>query len=147
MKTYKIGKESAFTLIEILIVLVLLSIVITIVLPVFNNFVNSVANKSTPNKVLNILKNIRSRAIISGKKQGVCLKDNHLIYTDENGEKMYFSKGIKKITIKSSESNKIYFFPDGTCSGAILLCELEEGNSFKIKIDSVTAMPILERLK
>lgn len=141
------GKRTGYTLVEILIALVLISITLAIVLPSFDKFLGSVASKTTPKKILNILINVRDSAIISGEKQSIDINKNKIIYIDKTGEKIDFSHGVNNIQLEKPQDNKIEFYPDGTSSGGSMIFKIDEGKKYRIKIDSVTGRPQMEEIK
>jgi len=84
-------RNSGFTLIELMIVVVLLAIIATIAVPSFQGLIESNRLKSTTNNVLGILNYARSEAVRRGepvavKASGSGLNDGlEVVYTDDGG--------------------------------------------------------------
>ena len=140
-----IGKQKAFTLIEVVIGLVLMGLIVGITLPNFNQLLASVDQKAANRQVINLFNELKSKAVTEGQKQSVEIKNNRFIY-NPGGEKVVFGRGIKKVKINSG-SNPIYFYPNGSCSGAQLLLITNNGHKIKVHLDKITAQTTVEEEK
>lgn len=144
MPTFITGKQQGFTLLEVVIVLILMGITIGIILPSFDAVFDSMADKTTQRKVINLFERIRNEAITSNTTQVIEVNSDRLIYKSKIGEELDFSEGIKRVRLKNKKEDEISFAPDGTSSGGILNFTLDNGNEFNLIIDSVDGEVELE---
>ena len=141
-----IGKQEAFTLIEVLLALILMGLIVGITLPNFNQLLESVDHKAANRQVINLFKKMQSKAVTSGRKQEIILKQEQFVYYTQAGEKITFGRGIKEIKLKKG-SNPICFYPNGRSSGVQLLLITDTGNKMNINLDKITAQAVVEELE
>ncbi|PRX30488.1 general secretion pathway protein H [Orenia metallireducens] len=136
------GKD-AFTLIEVLVVVILIGIILGVSLPSFGKLLDSVELRSTSRKVIQLLTQLRVKAISEYSTESLELADDRLIYQDRSGELIEFSKGIKVIR-DLKEDNEICFFADGSSSGGEFIVVTANNQEFRVKINPITGLAFME---
>jgi len=136
------GKEG-FTLIEVLVVVILIGIILSVAIPSFGSLLDSVELRSTSRKVIEILTELRVKAISEYSTESVELANDKLFYQDKAGELIEFNKGIKLIR-KVKEDKKISFFADGSSSGGEFVVVTANNQEFRVKVNPITGLAFLE---
>ncbi|OCL27226.1 hypothetical protein U472_07080 [Orenia metallireducens] len=135
--------KGGFTLIEVLVVVILIGVILGVALPSFGKLLESVELRSTSRKVIEILNQLRVKAISEYSTESLKLADDKLIYQDRSGELIEFSKGIKLIK-KAEEDKQISFFADGSSSGGEFNVVTANSQEFKVKVNPITGLASLE---
>lgn len=111
--------KRAYTLIEILIVLALLSIIIAIAIPSFG-IINNIKEKQEFNELKRDLVSSRNKAIIENSPYEFIIDINANKYEIKNNNKVIKSKkleyGLKFIRTVESTTNIVIFSPSGSPS-------------------------------
>lgn len=138
------GRQSAFTLVEIMVVLGIIGLVLAVIPPIYSRVIPSGEINSAVRYLASGLKMARSRAIATGQDSTLTLNVKKLTYRvgeKEKELKLPSKANISLITARSEQtankSGAIRFFPDGSSTGGQI--KLDYRNSgFLIDVDWLT---------
>lgn len=166
MSVGKISENKAFTLLELLIVMVIISMVFAFVGPRLADSLTKLNSKTAAKKIAACLRYARSRAV-SEKTRYVCEFDfekNRLViakprlgspepqtpnpepapaYNLPEGVRFKAAEGDK---IESDGVFQIVFYPVGNSSGGEIIVSDEDERAFKIQADLITGTVQLSEL-
>ncbi len=137
------GRNSGFTLAELLVVLAILSLMVALAMPVLNRAMPSLALKSTAGEIAVALRQARSQAIGSNREVAVLvdldgrflqLGSREPIPVDDRYGLSLFT-GAEELVGRGA--GRIRFYPDGTSTGGRISLWLEE-RRFDVTIDWIT---------
>lgn len=148
------NRNSGFTLMELLLVLVIMSLLMTLVPPLVKNALPTVTIKAAANDLLQDLKYVRNMAILKGQQTSVLINTLDGSYFSEhkdNGERHMLPEGIN-ISVNdaylqddSAESRRIGFFADGSSSGGVITLRANE-STYRVVVDWVTGRLSLQEV-
>ena len=133
MLTLQTGREEGATLIEILIVLIIITAFITMNLPDFHNFLGSVERRGQIQKVEHFFYALREKSIVQHKELVLKINDNGLICRDEEEQSLNI-----ELAITEKNTEKIIFYPDGSCSGGAFSITIADRYNYQVDVDPVT---------
>jgi len=141
-------RQSGFTLLELIVVLVLLGIIAVLVAPGLGGSLENAKLKTASRELLAALRVQRSEAITQGKIITLRFAGDEPSYR-VNGGRVALAEGLSVVYQAASEtgSHRLAFYPDGSSSGALLQLRLGEGLRY-IRIDWLTgAVSLLDSLE
>ncbi len=159
-------RQTGFTLLELVVVLVLLGIIAVLVAPGVGGSLDNAKLKAAGRELLAALRVQRSEAIAQGRIITLRFSGDESIYRID-GESVRLAEGLSVVYqaasgpaiegVQSSASlnaalpgtgnNNLVFYPDGSSSGALLQLRLGEGLRY-IRIDWLTgAASLLDSLE
>lgn len=154
-------RQTGFTLLELLVVLVLLGIIAVLVAPGLGGSLENGKLKTASRELLAALRVQRSEAIAQGRiitlrftsdesnyridGEPVNLSEGlSVVYQSATGA---VSQGVQGSALPVTGNNDLAFYPDGSSSGALLQLRLGEGLRY-IRIDWLTgAVSLLDSLE
>ena len=136
------GTNTGFTFIEVMIIIVIIGISLAIVAPFFEGFIESAEINTTRRRIVNFIRTVREYAVTSESEQKIQIQDTGLHF-NLHGEEKYLDLAETGFTVISSdiegeEDDIIYFYPDGTGTGAIITFEYEEKETFVLEIGEIS---------
>ena len=154
-------RQTGFTLLELIVVLVLLGIIAVLVAPGLGGSLENAKLKTASRELLAALRVQRSEAIAQGRiitlrfagdessyrvdGESVSLAEGlSVVYQAATGAA---SQGVEGSALPDTGNNDLVFYPDGSSSGALLQLRLGEGLRY-IHIDWLTgAVSLLESIE
>lgn len=154
-------RQTGFTLLELLVVLVLLGIIAVLVAPGLGGSLENAKLKTASRELLAALRVQRSEAIAQGRIITLRFTSDESNYRID-GEPVNLSEGLSVVyqtatgtvsqgvqgsALPVTGNNDLAFYPDGSSSGALLQLRLGEGLRY-IRIDWLTgAVSLLDSLE
>lgn len=147
-KPYFFNKNSGFTLMELLVVIIILAIMACLTIPNLNQLLKKIRNPSEVNKVVSLLKYARHQAVIEGVKYRVaCELSNKSFWLDKGSQNNEDFIRIMNKTLSLSDSTKVMsqidafvFYPLGNSSGGEIMID-----EYWITVDKITGRVIMEK--
>ncbi len=163
-------RKNGYSLLELIIVLILISLSTALVMPSLSRFSKTIELKAAAKKVSGILRYCRSEAVNKGlvyqvifnpelrevKVQSIRLNEEKKEgeKKEEASEKTYFFPyGIemKEVNLTSpqypSDLPTVEFYPNGGSNGGSFLLNSQEQKGYKIKVDFLTGVVKVEKMK
>jgi len=163
-------RKNGYSLLELIIVLILISLSTALVTPSLSRFSKTIELKASAKKVSGILRYCRSEAINKGLVYQVIfnpeLREVMVQSIDLNEEKKEGDKkeelsgktyslpqGIemKEVNLTSpqypSDLPTVEFYPNGGSNGGSFLLNSQEQKGYKIKVDFLTGVVKVEKMK
>lgn len=123
----KLKSNSAFTLLEILVVMVIAGLMVALVPPLFSGAVSGAKIKGSARDFAIALRESRSKAIIQNNEQRIHLDLKNHQYQINKGKPLKLpvnvTMDVQLITgtkIENIDKHVIHFFPDGSSSGELI---------------------------
>ncbi|MDF1832885.1 MAG: GspH/FimT family pseudopilin [Porticoccaceae bacterium] len=149
-------RQTGFTLLELVVVLVLLGIIAVLVAPGLGGSLDNAKLKAAGRELLTALRVQRSEAIAQGRIITLRFSGDESIYRID-GESVRLAEGLSVVyqaatgaaiegvqssaflnaALPGTGNNNLVFYPDGSSSGALLQLRLGEGQRY-IRIDWLT---------
>lgn len=160
------GRQTGFTLLELIVVLVLLGIIAVLVAPGLGGSLENAKLKTASRELLTALRVQRSEAIAQGRIITLRFAGDESNYRID-GEPVNLAEGLSVVyqaatgavsqgvqgpdvqgeALPVTGNNDLAFYPDGSSSGALLQLRLGEGLRY-IRIDWLTgAVSLLDSLE
>ena len=155
------GRQTGFTLLELIVVLVLLGIIAVLVAPGLGGSLENAKLKTASRELLTALRVQRSEAIAQGRIITLRFAGDESNYRID-GEPVNLAEGLSVVyqaatgaviqgvqgsPLPDPGNNDLAFYPDGSSSGALLQLRLGDGLRY-IRIDWLTgAVSLLESLE
>ncbi|MBT7410661.1 MAG: prepilin-type N-terminal cleavage/methylation domain-containing protein [Methylococcales bacterium] len=137
-------KQSGFSLIELLVVLVIAAMLLTTVPPMFSSGVSSSELKGTARSLAAALRSARSRSITTQKPTQLIINVEQKFFTVPGKDKQYKLPKDMEIKLKiagseqqDNETGSFRFFPDGSSTGGRVVIAYDE-RKYQIDIDWLT---------
>lgn len=162
--------HKGFTILELLVVLVIISLASAFLAPRLLSPNRHLQLKTTVNKMTGAMRYASNIATTTQKKMAVFIdvRKNNLLVAPAAGRDEYrildnnekhrdglnaynypedivFFQEYSVIENSGPNGLVVYFFPDGSCSGGSLVFGYPEGPKYKIVIDFITSIIIIER--
>jgi general secretion pathway protein H len=128
------GRESGFTLLEILVVMGLMTLIATIVAPDFEHALNLMQLRETAGSLQANLRVIRGDAFRSDQPVQFTLSSDGSAYSWSEGEVRHVPGQVK---LRMPKGQTIVFYGDGTSSGGAVLAS-SGGREISVVVDEAT---------
>ena len=136
--------QRGFTLLEILVVLIIATLLFTLVPPLFSGALPGVRLKGAARDLAVVLRETRSRAIVSNTEQTLLLDTETPSYRAGNGKPVSLPGGIslnlqpnEGITTLTATRQSLRFYPDGSSSGGRIILR-GESRGYRLDVDWLT---------
>ena len=153
-------RESGFTLIEMVSVLIMIGLLMALTTPLLMTTLDRIQGNSSARKVMSMLASARSQAVATKTSlvfQGDLDQNQYWVTdpnTEESSEVMELDRMIQFLAFDDGEESwhegifSVTFFPLGNTSGGTILLEPSDADadapSFALTIDPVTGKPYLQ---
>jgi prepilin-type N-terminal cleavage/methylation domain-containing protein len=154
-------RESGFTLIEMISVLVMIGLFMALVTPFVMTTLDRIQEDSSAHKLVSMLASVRSKAVATKTSlvfQGDLDQNQYWVNdpeTEKNSEIMELDRTIQFREFNDGEESwdhgifSVTFYPLGSTSGGTILLKPQDTDtdapSFLLTIDPVTGKPYLQR--
>ncbi len=152
--TLRLGSESGFSLLEIIVVMVVLALASVLVLPSLTSGLSGLELDAAARDMVTLMKKARSQAISEQKVFRVMLQispdqpADAYSYVNEYEEEIkafHFPSGVRILVEDSQSSGRISFYPNGRSSGFQFMLRNEQGKTLLVDVDPVTGFARLSR--
>lgn len=161
-------REQAFTLIELILVMVVIFTLATVVAPRFSDFFPSLQVRKTTEHLMAWARKARADAAITGNRQRLFLDTAKRKFWIEHEPRPikepgkfvaltgawmeeFLPEGVEFETIDKAETDSgsggryVEFRPDGTCSDATIVLSNDNGDRQTLKIEGATSKITIEQ--
>lgn len=140
------SRETGFSLLELLVVLLLFGLSSIIVLPSIDKGLKDRELRETTLKLAAAARSLRSKAIYDNNLQRLVLNQRENTYQLSSGKNVLLSSNIRITEMEGGEPvgeglRQFVFFPNGSVLGGTIGLSSREGSAYAIRLD-----PLLGRI-
>lgn len=141
--------RDGFTLIELTVVLLIVTLMFMIAAPQVSNVLPQMSLKSGARELAAVLRESRSRAIMTKSDVVFSLDVNRYQYLISGDSKVHSLSKNSKITLHTAQeerdksSGRIRFFSDGSSTGGSIILSNSD-RSYKVNVDWLTGRVVVE---
>ncbi|MGH7770778.1 MAG: prepilin-type N-terminal cleavage/methylation domain-containing protein [Candidatus Binatia bacterium] len=147
-----VGKDNAFSLFELLVVLSLLGLGSLIVLPSIDRGLRGREARQSALELAAVARDLRSRAIYDNTLQRLILNASENSYEPLGRKKVLLSSDIRITGMDGGDVvregvRQFLFFPNGSALGGEVGISGGEGIAYVIRLDSLSGRVVVEQLR
>ena len=134
-------RQSGFSLLELVVILVLVGVAVTLILPSFTTGFKGLELEITGRDLIVEMKRARSEAIGKQKVFRILLQTDRYVLADDFQVPIRTSELPEGVVLESDQEKlplKVSFYANGRSSGAAFRLKNETGKQLRISVDPIT---------
>lgn len=145
--------QSAFTLIEVMVVVAVIGIIMAMGIPSIIHALKKEGMRKAVSDLVEACTEARATAILSGEKSDLVIRPQDGSFTGGKfseslpGNVWIEILGVNFVELQDAEEARVHFYPNGTSDEFTIVLTSDEDKAKKISLEVVTGLAVVEDLR